>query len=331
MDEILINTSTLGNQTQPAIAAFRGTQFVAVWEDLNDGNIRGQMLSPDGTKTSNEFLVNVPDKPNTKRQRPAIVETPLGFAVAWNEQLPGGVPQLKLRAFDGDTLSGPEIQVSSAQVEPLIRPAMARLGDGGFVTVWADARADERIRAQRFGLEGEKAGPEFRANTVAGLHRVPMAAALTNGNIVVGWRARISGPLLVHFQIFDASGSPVGSERTTNIDLTHAAMASLEFRSLRDHAYPPARGRRDRLRHVRPGSERVRGEWRLRRPPVQCDDRPDPDFVARHRAAVRRPLRSGLDRIERRRARCRHERHGEAVLGPRRDRQSRPGQHLDRA
>ena len=74
MDEILINTSTLGNQTQPAIAAFRGTQFVAVWEDLNDGNIRGQMLSPDGTKTSNEFLVNVPDKPNTKRQRPAIVE-----------------------------------------------------------------------------------------------------------------------------------------------------------------------------------------------------------------------------------------------------------------
>ena len=79
MDEILINTSTLGSQTQPAITGFRGTQFVAVWEDLNDGNIRGQMLSPDGTKTSNEFLVNVPDKPNTKRQRPAIVENSAGF------------------------------------------------------------------------------------------------------------------------------------------------------------------------------------------------------------------------------------------------------------
>src|SRR5215208_6449660 len=78
MDEILINMSTLGSQTQPAITGFRSTQFIAVWEDLNDGNIRGQMLSPDGTKTSNEFLVNVPDKPNTKRQRPAIVETPLG-------------------------------------------------------------------------------------------------------------------------------------------------------------------------------------------------------------------------------------------------------------
>ena len=79
MDEILINTSTLGSQTQPSITGFRGAQFVAVSEDLNGGNIRGQMLSPDGTKTSNEFLVNVPDKPNTKRQRPAIVDNSAGF------------------------------------------------------------------------------------------------------------------------------------------------------------------------------------------------------------------------------------------------------------
>ena len=283
------------------------------------------MLSPDGTKTSNEFLVNVPDKPNTKRQRPAIVETPLGFAVAWNEQLPGGVPQLKLRAFDGDTLSGPEIQVSSAQVEPLIRPAMTRLGDGGFVTVWADARADERIRAQRFGLEGEKAGPEFRANTVAGLHRVPMAAALTNGNSSSGGARAYRGRCSSTFRYSTPAAARSGANGQPTSTLRTLPWLA-QFRSLRDHAYPPARGRRDRLRHVRPGSERVRGEWRLRRPPVQCDDRPDPDFVARHRAAVRRPLRSGLDRIERRRARCRHERHGEAVLGPRRDRQSRPGQ-----
>ena len=89
---------------------------------------------------------------------------------------------------------------------------MARLSDGGFVVVWADKRADERIRAQRFGLEGEKAGPEFRANTVAGLHRVPMAAALTNGNIVDRLaRAHIRAACSLHFQIFDASSSPVGA------------------------------------------------------------------------------------------------------------------------
>ena len=330
MDEILINTSTLGNQTQPAIAALRGTQFVAVWEDLNDGNIRGQMLSPDGTKTSNEFLVNVPDKPNTKRQRPAIVETPLGFAVAWNEQLPGGVPQLKLRAFDGDTLSGPEMQVSSAQVEPLIRPAMTRLGDGGFVTVWADARADERIRAQRFGLEGEKVGAEFRANTVAGLHRVPMAAALTNGNIVVGWRARISGPLLVHFQIFDASGSPVGSERTTNIDLTHAAMASLDSgRFVITHIRQPGDGETGFDTFVPEASVfeasgasaglrfsattgRIQTSW-----PAIVPLSGGRFVLAWTELNVDAPA-AGTNVM------------ATAVLGPGRDRQSRPGQHLDR-
>jgi hypothetical protein len=227
MDEFLINTSTSGNQGQPSVAGFRGTQFVVVWEDSGSGNIRGQMLGVNGAKTGSEFLVNFPGEPGTRRQVPAVVECGLGFAVAWTEQAPGAQPQLKLRTFDQDTLSGPESQVSTAEVEPLTRPAMARLADGGFVIVWADKRQDERIRAQRFTFEGTKNGPEFRANTIAGLHRVPMVAGLVNGNIVIGWRARLPGPLLVHLQIFDANG-PVGGEQTTALDITEAAMTALD-------------------------------------------------------------------------------------------------------
>jgi hypothetical protein len=229
MDEFLINTSTSGNQGQASVAGFRGTQFVVVWEDSGSGNIRGQMLGVNGVKSGSEFLVNFPGEPGTRRQLPAVVECGLGFAVAWTEQAPGAgtQPQLKLRTFDQDTLSGPESQVSTAAVEPLIRPAMARLADGGFVIVWADKRQDERIRAQRFGFDGTKNGPEFRANTVAGLHRVPMVACLANGNIVIGWRARLPGPLLVHLQIFDSNG-PVGGEQTTSLDITEAAMTALD-------------------------------------------------------------------------------------------------------
>ena len=120
MDEFLINTSTSGDQGQPAVAGFRGTQFVVVWEDRGSGNIRGQMLGVNGAKTGSEFLVNFPGEPGTRRQLPAVVECGLGFAVAWTEQVPGAQPQLKLRTFDQDTLSGPESQVSSAEVEPLI-------------------------------------------------------------------------------------------------------------------------------------------------------------------------------------------------------------------
>jgi hypothetical protein len=227
MDEVSINTTTAGDQDQPAIAALRGTQFAVVWTDHSTGNIKGQTLGVNAAPSGNEFNVNFPGTPGTKRQLPTIIETGAGLAAAWIEQLPGAPAQLKFRTFDADTLSGPESQVSTAEVEPLIRPALARLPDGGFVVVWADKREGERIRAQRYDFDGIKKGPEFRANTVPGLHRVPLVACLTNGNIVIAWRARVPGPLLVHFQIFDANG-PVGTEQTTTLNVTDVAIAALD-------------------------------------------------------------------------------------------------------
>jgi hypothetical protein len=227
MDESSINTTVAGDQDQPGVAGFVGTQFAVVWADHGTGNIKGRMFGVNGAAASLEFNVNLPGKPATKRQLPNIVETGTGLVAAWIEQAPGALAQLKIRTLDQDTLSGPESQVSSAEVEPLIRPALARLPDNGFVVVWADKRANERIRAQRYSPDGTKNGPEFRANTVAGLHRVPMVACLTNGNIVIAWRARIAGPLLVHLQIFDAKG-PVGSEQTTTLDITDAAICALD-------------------------------------------------------------------------------------------------------
>jgi hypothetical protein len=227
MDEILINRNTAGNQDQPGIAGLRGVQFAVVWADHGTGNIKGQLLGVNAVPSDSEFSVNFPGTPGTKRQLPTIIETRQGLVAAWIEQLSGAPPQLKLRTLDQDTLSGPESQVSTAEVEPLIRPALARLPDGGFVVVWADKRQNERIRAQRYDIDGMKNGPEFRANTVPGLHRYPLVACLANGNIVIAWRARLPGPLLVHFQIFDAN-EPVGTEQTTTLDVTEIAMTALD-------------------------------------------------------------------------------------------------------
>ena len=227
MDEFLIKKTTTGDQSQPGVAGFRGTQVVVVWADRGTGNITGRLFGVNGVPSGSEFAVNFPGAPGTKRQLPTVIETGQGFAVSWIEQLPGGQPQVKLRTFDQDSLSGPESQVSSAEVEALMRPAMARLAGDGFVIVWADKRADQRIRAQRFGIDGAKMGPEFRANTVPGLHRVPMVAGLTNENIVIGWRARITGALHLRLQVFDANG-PVGNEQIPNIEITEAAMVPLD-------------------------------------------------------------------------------------------------------
>jgi hypothetical protein len=228
MDEFLIDSATAtGSQDQPSVAGFRGTQCVAVWEDNGSNAIKGRLFGVNGAATSKEFVVNFPAEPGTIRQLPKVVETGQGFAVTWNEQAPGGLFQVKLRTFDQDSLSGPESQISTAETERFIRPAMTRLPDGGFAVAWADKRDNERIRVQRFAFDGTKIGAEFRANTTPGLHRVPMVASLTNGNLAVGWRARIAGPLHLRMQVFGANG-PLGGEQISNIEITEAAMAPLD-------------------------------------------------------------------------------------------------------
>jgi hypothetical protein len=232
MDDFLINTTTAGGQGQPGVCGLQGTQFVVVWEDSNDKTIKGKLFGNGGVASSNEMLISIPPptQPAPRRRLPAIVEYGSGFVVAWTEQAAGNPStaptQLKLRIFDADTLSGPEIQVSTSPVEPLIRPALARLSDGNFIVVWADKRGDERIRAQRFAQDGTRIGAEFRANTAPGLHHVPLVVCLANGNVVIAWRARIA-PLQFRFQIFNAQG-PVGGEQITPPNATAAAMAALD-------------------------------------------------------------------------------------------------------
>jgi hypothetical protein len=227
MDEVLINTATAGDQGQPA----QGTQFVVVWEDRSDNTIKGQMFGAAGVRSSDQILINVPTLPGPRRQLPAIVEHQSGFVVAWTEQAPGhpanAPAQLKLRVFDADTLSGPEIQVSTTPVEPTIRPALARLSDGNFIVVWADKRGEQRILAQRFGPDGTRIGAEFPANTAPGLHRHPLVACLRNGDVVIAWRARTTAPLRFRFQIFNAQ-APVGGERIMEAPATAAAIAALD-------------------------------------------------------------------------------------------------------
>ncbi len=111
-------------------------------------------------------------------------------------------------------------------MEPLIRPALARLQGGGFIVAWADKRANERIRAQRFAADGTKHRREFRANTAPGLHRVPMVATLMNGNTVIAWRARLPGPL--RFTCRYSSDRAGRHEITTALDITDAAIAALD-------------------------------------------------------------------------------------------------------
>jgi hypothetical protein len=214
----------------PAITGFRNIQFVAALGDQSATFINAVPLSTRGGASGNQFRVNAPTDVNPTRLWPGIVEFFAGFAIAWIERGPNLGPNVKIRIFDADTFSpGDEIQVNSAPVDSNQPPALARLSDGGFVLVWADARPDQRIRVQRFDRLGGRIGPDFRADSVAGLHRRPVVAGLANGLFVIGWLARrVSQPQQVRFQIFDANAAPVGGEHGLDGGATMAAVTALD-------------------------------------------------------------------------------------------------------
>jgi hypothetical protein len=221
---------SIGAASVPAITGFPNIQFIAALEDRTATFIDAVPLSTRGGASGNQFRVNAPTDVNPKRLWPGIVECFAGFAIAWIERGPNLGPNVKLRIFDADSFSpGDEMQINPAPVDSNQPPALARLSDGGFIVVWADARADQRIRAQRFDRLGAKVGADFRVDTNAGLHRRPIAAGLANGGFVVGWQARrISQPQQVRFQIFDANAAPVGGEQGLDGGATMAAITALD-------------------------------------------------------------------------------------------------------
>lgn len=238
MDEILVNTITVGHQHQPAITEFLGLLFIVVWADASDANIKGQMFAANGNRVGGEFVVNkpTPSAMNTNRQLPAITLTASGFVVAWVEQavnIPGPRPQVRLQMFDRNGQKiGPEVQVGTTDIDPKHRPAIASMIDGGIIVTWVDAKPDRRIRAQRFTIEGSKVGPEFTVNTAEGFHESPIVTRLVNGNYVIAWSsdpALIGGGALI-FRIFDLEGTPIGGEIKPNLSgfTSEKAMTSLD-------------------------------------------------------------------------------------------------------
>jgi hypothetical protein len=225
MSEILINKTTRGIQHQPGIAQAFDSLFCVVWRDAGEAAIKGRIIKVDGSNGGEEFTVNTKEgtDTNTNRISPAIVLSGGGLAVAWIEMAfnpPGPRPHVKLQRFDlSGRKIGPAIQVSTTDVDPDNRLAITSMIDGGVLITWVDTRSGQRIRAQRFDINGSKKGPEFTVNTTEGFHQNPRAERLVDGNYVITWRndpSSVAGGALV-FRVFDLEGVPQTGEIIPNI------------------------------------------------------------------------------------------------------------------
>lgn len=148
-----------------------------------------------------------------------------GLATRASDGRPNGA--IGAEVFDSDG----SVRVSNFRADPDIgltspqTPAVTRLADGGFLTVWwefSQLGLDQfSIQAQRFDAVGLAVGDAFGVNTeTRGLQEAPQAAALSDGGFVVVWQDSSRQPpdtsIAVRAQIFDADGTPRGVEFVAN-------------------------------------------------------------------------------------------------------------------
>ena len=93
MDEVLINTTTAGDQGQPSVCGLQGTQFVVVWEDfVQDSStfgVFGQRYASTGTPLGPEFRVNT--YTTGSQAFPAVASDSSGnFVVVWRSNTQDG-------------------------------------------------------------------------------------------------------------------------------------------------------------------------------------------------------------------------------------------------
>lgn len=203
----------------PATAAATGNGgFVVVWAyrehfDAPD-RILGQRYSAAGAKKGSEFQINQTNPGHIQDQK-VVSLADGGFVVVWNAgPNKSGSGEIYARRYnDTGGAVGGEFIVNTTQSKTQSFPAVAGLGNGGFVVAWnlpaAGGHVD--IYGQRFAANGRKAGAEFTITSAVGKsENAPVIAGLHGGGFVVAWTG--SATHAVHGRRFNGNGVALGAE-----------------------------------------------------------------------------------------------------------------------
>jgi Ca2+-binding RTX toxin-like protein len=227
--EFLVNTTTMRDQSDPAVTTLPNGGFVVAWRcDVGgDYDIRAQVFNPDGSKSGAELFVNT----GTQSDQGGVDLATLAdgrFVATWFSVNVGSI-DIRAQIFNADgTKSGGEFHLDTPAAGTHYFPVIAGLldpsglPDGRFVAAWHDdTGADRDVHARIFNADGSKTGAEFVVNAPNGhTDGWPSIVALTGGRFVVAWSDEVNGTDNISARIFDAAGVP-GSVFTVNTTADH--------------------------------------------------------------------------------------------------------------
>ncbi len=223
--EFMVNTTSAGAQTQPAIVALPGGGFVVAWtSDGQDGGglgVYAQLYDAKAKAVGKEFKVNTTTVGD--QSAPALAATKDGgFVAVWQAPDADGLGVFGQRYNSTGKAVGKQFAVNTTTKDDQSLPSVAGLSDGSFVVVWQSKLQDGSglgVYAQLFTSAGAKSGSEVKVNSYTkGDQWQPQVSAFSDGGFVVLWTSNLedgSGKG-VFAQAVDSAGMPSNVEFLVN-------------------------------------------------------------------------------------------------------------------
>ncbi len=242
--EFLVNTPRNLGQFDAQVTALSNGRFAVTYVDLSVGatgldpaDVRVQVFKVDGTKSGPEFIA--PFASGTSQSDPVIAGLSQGrYVVAWLDytQSTTQINSIRAQTFNADgTKFGAEHQINTDPGGFVSAARVTGLTDGDFVVSWNSQSASPTgvpiysVNAQLYHANGVAVGSEYVGNTVAafGAGQVgPDVTDLAGGGYVISWTDIVNNDNNISCQVFDASGTPMGTKIFVNATTINAQTES---------------------------------------------------------------------------------------------------------
>ncbi|MHA4870661.1 hypothetical protein ACXZ1M_23505 [Duganella sp. PWIR1] len=229
--DLLVNTTTTGDQRAPVVSALTNGGFVVMWDSTPEAGvytnpglveIKLQRFDADGNKLGGEVDVNTTTA--SQQRFPSVVSTfDNGFMTVWQSRHEGGGANAGIygQKFDyfGNKVGG-EVQINTTvagnQLYPLVRQTLGvadedGVSHGGLVAVWQGQLSNGSfgLAQQQFDGSGNKIGGEQIAYVApAGALMNFVHQSMVDGGYVLSWVMTLAdGSGAVMARTFNNDGS----------------------------------------------------------------------------------------------------------------------------
>lgn len=227
--ETQVSTTTEGNQDRPSAAALSDGGCVVAWRTGANGDIALQRYDAQGAPSGGEAAVGTSLSVGDRVAITGLADG--GYVVAWASGEDGGGAGVYAQRFDsaGD-LVGARVLVNTYTTNNQWMPAMASLGDGGYVIAWESSAQEAGSNAcyfQRFDSAGVAVGAETLITTLSSSSTLSVVA-LQGGGFAVSWHSYGGTSYYgLYVQRYGDDGVAVGTAMRVNPELGYVASSAM--------------------------------------------------------------------------------------------------------